>query len=210
MLTVAIASGDMTSSAQLLASLQQTGLVKSIKQWSIPADKLPDSAESLPDVVFLDLVARSGALFSVRRAASAGSSGGETGGVFLGGSAQSSALAGSDAQRRAGLPAQAGRCRTRCKEMLSRFMQELDMQGPFLSGPLDRGDGLEGRRGRHHRRGQSGRATLHLRAQARRPAGFCAPARKRASACSISIRNLAFATPSTTWIVSTVTSSRDC
>ena len=55
MLTVAIASGDMTSSAQLLASLEQTGMVKSVKQWMIPAEKLPDSAETLPDVVFLDL-----------------------------------------------------------------------------------------------------------------------------------------------------------
>lgn len=55
MLTVGIASGDMVSSAQLLTSLQQTGIVKSIKQWSIPADKLPDSAEPLPDLVFLDL-----------------------------------------------------------------------------------------------------------------------------------------------------------
>jgi pilus assembly protein CpaE len=55
MLTVAIASGDMGSSAQLLASLQQTGLVKSVRQWTIPMDKLPDSTEPLPDVVFLDL-----------------------------------------------------------------------------------------------------------------------------------------------------------
>jgi pilus assembly protein CpaE len=55
MLTVAIASGDLADSAQLLASLQQTGLVRSVKQWAIPADKLPDSAELLPDVVFLDL-----------------------------------------------------------------------------------------------------------------------------------------------------------
>src|ERR1700680_2917991 len=55
MLTVGIASGDLSSSAQLLASLQQTGTVKSIKQWAIPAEKLPDSAELLPDVVFLDL-----------------------------------------------------------------------------------------------------------------------------------------------------------
>jgi pilus assembly protein CpaE len=39
----------------LLASLQQTGLVKSVKQWAVPADKLPDSADSLPEVVFLDL-----------------------------------------------------------------------------------------------------------------------------------------------------------
>ena len=55
MLTVGIASGDPSSSAQLVASLQQTGTVKSIKQWAIPADRLPDSAESLPNVVFLDL-----------------------------------------------------------------------------------------------------------------------------------------------------------
>ena len=55
MLTVAIASSDMTSSAQLVAALQQTGLVKSIKQWSIPSDKLPDSSETPPDVVLLDL-----------------------------------------------------------------------------------------------------------------------------------------------------------
>ena len=45
----------MSSSAQLLAALQQTGLAKSIKQWSIPSDKLPDSSEAPPDVVFLDL-----------------------------------------------------------------------------------------------------------------------------------------------------------
>ncbi len=55
MLTVAIASGDSASSAQLLASLQQTGLVKSVRQWAVPADKLPDSVDSLPEVVFLDL-----------------------------------------------------------------------------------------------------------------------------------------------------------
>src|SRR5712692_6636798 len=55
MLTVGIASGDSVSSAQLTASLQQTGCVKSIKQWTIPAEKITDAAESLPDVVFLDL-----------------------------------------------------------------------------------------------------------------------------------------------------------
>src|SRR5258708_28409056 len=55
MLTVGIASGDAASSAQLMASLQQTGCVKSIKQWTIPAEKITDAAESLPDVVFLDL-----------------------------------------------------------------------------------------------------------------------------------------------------------
>src|SRR5713226_9911712 len=55
MLTVGIASGDMVSSAQLVTSLQQTGAVKSIKQWSIPGENPPESAEPLPDVVFLDL-----------------------------------------------------------------------------------------------------------------------------------------------------------
>lgn len=55
MLTVAVASSDLTSSAQLLASLEQTGRVKSVKQWTIPADRLPDANETLPDVVFLDL-----------------------------------------------------------------------------------------------------------------------------------------------------------
>jgi pilus assembly protein CpaE len=55
MLTAAIASGDTTSSAQLLASLQQTGLVSSVKQWAIRADKPPDASEAIPDVVLLDL-----------------------------------------------------------------------------------------------------------------------------------------------------------
>ena len=55
MLSVAIASGETTSSAQLVAALQQTGIVKSIKQWTIPSDRFPDSADALPDIVFLDL-----------------------------------------------------------------------------------------------------------------------------------------------------------
>lgn len=55
MLEVAIASADVASSAQLVASLEQTGFVKSIKLWTIPGDKVPDSAEMLPDVVLLDL-----------------------------------------------------------------------------------------------------------------------------------------------------------
>jgi pilus assembly protein CpaE len=55
MLTAAIASSDLTSSAQMLAGLEQTGLVSSVLQWVVPADRLPDSSESMPDVVFLDL-----------------------------------------------------------------------------------------------------------------------------------------------------------
>lgn len=55
MLTVGIASGDVVSSAQLLACLQQTGAVKSVTQWAVPGDRPPESAELLPDLVFLDL-----------------------------------------------------------------------------------------------------------------------------------------------------------
>jgi pilus assembly protein CpaE len=55
MLTVAIASGDLTSSAQLVATLQQTGMVSSIRQWAIPADRIPESPDAMPDLVFLDL-----------------------------------------------------------------------------------------------------------------------------------------------------------
>jgi len=55
MLTAAIASSDLTSSAQLLAALEQTGLVASVLQWVVPTDRLPDSADHMPDVVFLDL-----------------------------------------------------------------------------------------------------------------------------------------------------------
>lgn len=55
MLTVAIASADAASSAQLFASLEQTGMVRAIRQWSIPAERVPDANDSMPDVVFLDL-----------------------------------------------------------------------------------------------------------------------------------------------------------
>jgi len=55
MLNVTIASNDAASSAQLLAALQQTGLVKTVKQWMISSDKLPDAGDISPDVVLLDL-----------------------------------------------------------------------------------------------------------------------------------------------------------
>ena len=55
MMTVGIASGDTAGAAQLVAALQQTGLVKSIKQWTIPANKISDAAEAIPDVILLDL-----------------------------------------------------------------------------------------------------------------------------------------------------------
>jgi len=55
MLTAAIASSDLTSSAQLLAGLEQTGLVSSVVQWTLPMDRIPETMEQMPDVVFLDL-----------------------------------------------------------------------------------------------------------------------------------------------------------
>jgi pilus assembly protein CpaE len=55
MLTAAIASSDLSSSAELMAALEQTGRVKSVKQWTIPTDRLPDASEVMPDIVFLDL-----------------------------------------------------------------------------------------------------------------------------------------------------------
>src|SRR5580700_4976106 len=55
MLTTAIASADRDGASHLLAALQQTGLVASVKQWTIPAEKLPDASEGVPDIVFLDL-----------------------------------------------------------------------------------------------------------------------------------------------------------
>jgi pilus assembly protein CpaE len=55
MLTAAIASGDRHSSSQLLAALEQTGLISAIKQWTVPMEKLPDVGETIPDIIFLDL-----------------------------------------------------------------------------------------------------------------------------------------------------------
>ena len=53
MLTAAISSSDSTTAAQLVVSLQQTGLVASVQSWT-PTDRI-DSSDSIPDVVLLDL-----------------------------------------------------------------------------------------------------------------------------------------------------------
>ena len=55
MLTAGIASSDSHTSGQLLAALQQTGLVSAVKQWTMPLSKLPDGSEGMPDLVLLDL-----------------------------------------------------------------------------------------------------------------------------------------------------------
>jgi pilus assembly protein CpaE len=64
MLTAAIVSSDATSTAQLVASLQQTGLVNSIKRWSLPTDTMPESGENIPDIVLLDLAPEPEAYFA--------------------------------------------------------------------------------------------------------------------------------------------------
>jgi pilus assembly protein CpaE len=54
MLTAGIASADSTTAAQLMASLQQTGLVTSVQMWALPTDRI-DLSDNIPDVVLLDL-----------------------------------------------------------------------------------------------------------------------------------------------------------
>ena len=54
MLTAAIASSDVEGAGQILACLQQTGLVTSVKKWTIPGDRV-DLGEVIPDIVLLDL-----------------------------------------------------------------------------------------------------------------------------------------------------------
>lgn len=53
MLTSAIVSVDETSSAQLRAYLEQSGLVSWVKQWNL--GKLFDASDEIPDVVLLDI-----------------------------------------------------------------------------------------------------------------------------------------------------------
>lgn len=55
MVTVTIASNDAASSAQLLAALQQTGHVKSVRHWNVSTDKFPDVGDMYSDVLVLDL-----------------------------------------------------------------------------------------------------------------------------------------------------------
>jgi pilus assembly protein CpaE len=65
MLTAAIASSDSASSAQLLASLQQNGLVSTIQQWTVHSDKPQELTGILPDVVLLDLGRDPGPYFAL-------------------------------------------------------------------------------------------------------------------------------------------------
>jgi pilus assembly protein CpaE len=54
MLTAGIASSDSSTAAQLLVSLQQTGMITSVKSWTLPADRI-DATDKIPDVVLLDI-----------------------------------------------------------------------------------------------------------------------------------------------------------
>ncbi|HZO98757.1 MAG TPA: response regulator [Terriglobia bacterium] len=55
MLTAAVAGADAKSSGYLTAYLQQTGMVRTVAQWTLAADQWPGPGESVPDVVILDL-----------------------------------------------------------------------------------------------------------------------------------------------------------
>ena len=80
MLTAAIASSDSSTAAQLLVSLQQTGLVGDVKSWTIPTDTI-EAGESIPDVVLLDL-GRDPSPVRLRRAHSSNSPCGSIGSLF--------------------------------------------------------------------------------------------------------------------------------
>jgi pilus assembly protein CpaE len=54
MLTAAIVSNDTDVAGHMLAALQQTGLVASVKTWAIPGEKI-GPGDSIPDIVLLDL-----------------------------------------------------------------------------------------------------------------------------------------------------------
>ena len=64
MLSVGIVSVDTASSAQIVAALQQTGIVNSIKEWTIPSARIPETAEGVPDFVLLDLGRDAGPSFA--------------------------------------------------------------------------------------------------------------------------------------------------
>ncbi len=64
MLTAAILSGEAISSAQLVAALQQTGIVRSIEEWAFPTTNVPDSPAGVPDIVFLDLGRETNPIFA--------------------------------------------------------------------------------------------------------------------------------------------------
>jgi pilus assembly protein CpaE len=55
MVTLGIITSDPTSSVQLAAAAQQTGVAESVREWVIPGATVPDAAEIVPDVVLLDL-----------------------------------------------------------------------------------------------------------------------------------------------------------
>ena len=67
MLTTAIASKDATSSGTFRALLEQTGLVSSVAEWTLPSkgDWQLGSGETVPDVVLLDLYSDTEPYFSL-------------------------------------------------------------------------------------------------------------------------------------------------
>ena len=56
MLTAAIVSTEAASSAALLKTLQQTGLVYSVREWKPSVQGQFGPGESLPDLVLLDII----------------------------------------------------------------------------------------------------------------------------------------------------------
>jgi len=55
MLTALIATADPASGRQLRACLEQTGMVSSVREWTMAPDKFPEPSEILPEMLLLDL-----------------------------------------------------------------------------------------------------------------------------------------------------------
>lgn len=64
MLSAAVASMSPKTSEYLRACLQQTGLVRSVLEWTISEERCPGTGGSVPDVVLLDLARETEASFA--------------------------------------------------------------------------------------------------------------------------------------------------
>ncbi|HWR13548.1 MAG TPA: P-loop NTPase [Terriglobales bacterium] len=55
LMTAAVVSGDSSSSTQIQAWAQQSGLISTVQQWPVLGDKLPEIGLDVPGVIILDL-----------------------------------------------------------------------------------------------------------------------------------------------------------
>ncbi len=207
MLTAAIVTGDTASAAQLLASLEQTGLVNpAIKQWTVSSDKLPDAGEVVADIVLLDLGRDPEPFFIF--------------GTHLRRIRPSTRLIACSATNPPNPQMLLDAMRSGVQDFVAKPVTPAGAErysGALHSGrafdgkgcrQADCGDGFERRRGSDDGRREPGSAAF---ARIPTSALCCSILRGRSATrifCSICTRALAFATRSTVWTVSTATFSR--